>query len=55
MGADEPSRRRDPFPSVSHLLTHELDRASESKNECDARKMDTDANVGNTAGGVNVL
>ena len=32
--SDEPSRRCDLSPSVSHLLTHELDRAGHSEKVC---------------------
>ena len=54
--SDEPRRRCHPFPSVSHLLMHEFDRAGESEKECGTRDMDTDAkDVGNTAGNVNVF
>ena len=49
--SDELSRRSEPFPSVSHLLTHEFDRAGESEKRCGVRDRDTDENdVGNTAG-----
>ena len=44
------------FPSVSHLLTHECDRAGESKKGSGTRNTDTDAcGGGSTAGLVNIL
>ena len=53
--SDEPCRRDD-FPSVSHLLTHEFDQTGESTKGCVARNTDTDAyDSGSTAGHVNFL
>ena len=54
--SDEPNRSCDPFSCVSHLLTHEFDRAGESRKGCGARNTDTDTyDGGSTAGHVNVL
>ena len=39
--SDEPSRRCEPFPSVSRLLTHECDRVGESIHGCGAKKTQT--------------
>ena len=48
--SDEPSRRCDLFfPSVSHLLTHEFDRAGHSEKVCG--DWDTDENDDRTTAG----